>query len=247
MNGLGRVFVLLLLVGLLARLPVRPALAQTATPPPGLALAAPLHGQALQGRVPVQVSLPPGLPGGQPFVSLEVAFAYAGRAASPGDWFLIYEANLGQEAGLFEQPLAQWDTGTISDGLYTLRVTLLSEDGTRQVLQAGDLRVRNYTPVETATPSPLPPASPTPPPARPVTRTPAAAGTQDAGADGAALTPSPTAAPVTPAAAPQRNPAELELPEVWLNGGRGALAVLGLFALGALYTLVRRLGGRDAS
>lgn len=65
-------------------------------------------------------------------------------------WFLIWEGQL--ETGLTVE--TQWDTTTLTDGIYTIRVTVISADGTIYEDEATELRIRNYTPIETETPSP---------------------------------------------------------------------------------------------
>jgi hypothetical protein len=50
--------------------------------------------------------------------------------------------------------LASWDTTTIADGVYRLRVVVNQSDNHSVETVVSDLRVRNYTPVETNTPQP---------------------------------------------------------------------------------------------
>ncbi len=93
------------------------------------------------------------------FVSAEVAFTYAGDTT--GTWFLIATSN--QPVNL--DTLATWDTTTITDGDYILRVRVYLKDGSSLDVPVPNLRVRNYTPVETPTPAPtaiLPTATPIP-------------------------------------------------------------------------------------
>jgi len=52
--------------------------------------------------------------------------------------------------------LAIWDTSTISDGEYRLRVQVFLENGEVTESIVEDLRVRNYTVIETSTPAPAP-------------------------------------------------------------------------------------------
>lgn len=157
--------------------------------------------QAVQGRVPVRLRGP-----------LEVVrearldFAYAD---APDAWF-----PLAQRRGLpADGLLAVWDTTTLTDGDYLLRLQYTTQDGQSFALQI-KLRVRNYTPIETPTPSPTPvrAAGEAPPTA---TATP---------------TPSPTPVPPTPL---PPNPASLDptaLPRIWLGGALGAVLALALLA-----------------
>ena len=50
--------------------------------------------------------------------------------------------------------LATWDTTTIADDTYRLRVVVTLQDGSTLETEVPGLRVRNYTAVETGTPSP---------------------------------------------------------------------------------------------
>jgi hypothetical protein len=104
------------------------------------------------------------------FKYAELSFSYA--AASSKTWFLIQQIPTPVKSG----PLAVWDTTTIADGIYQLRLQLFLANG--QILETivPGIRVRNYTPVETSTVSPqqstatvIPIESPT---AIPVTATP---------------------------------------------------------------------------
>jgi hypothetical protein len=101
----------------------------------------PASGEALQGVVSISgTSETPG------FRIAEVSFAY--QSDPTGTWFLIQNSTIPVSDGV----LASWDTSTITDGLYLLRVQVFLEDG--QVLESlvHGLRVRNYTAVETSTP-----------------------------------------------------------------------------------------------
>lgn len=107
----------------------------------------PRAGQALQGVVLVSGST--NING---FQSAEFAFSHAGASARESDWFLIQYSDEPVEDG----DLAVWDTTTISDGDYQLRVSVLLADGRTRETVVDNLRVRNYTAIETATPSPAP-------------------------------------------------------------------------------------------
>ena len=177
---------------------------------------APRPGQALQGNIPVVVETT-----FQKFQSVELTFAYANNPT--GTWFLIYQGLQPVSNG----PLAAWDTSLITDGDYDLRMVITFLDGSQQIVEAPGVRVRNYTPVETDTPSP---AMPTGPPATADIPIPT-------------ITPTHPPSPLPPAATPlPPNPAELHRQDVWLNAGKGALAIVGLFALAGLYQAVRSLG-----
>jgi len=170
----------------------------------------------LQGNLPVVVDTT-----FQKFQSVELTFAYANNPTKT--WFLIYQGIQPVSNG----PLVAWDTSLITDGDYDLRMVVTFLDGTQQSVEVAGLRVRNYSPVETDTPAP---ATPTSPPATADTPIPT-------------VTPTHLPSPIPPAATPlPPNPAELQPQDVWFNAGKGALAIVGLFALVGLYRAVRSLG-----
>ncbi|NLG71187.1 MAG: hypothetical protein GX495_03955 [Chloroflexi bacterium] len=176
----------------------------------------PVSGQALQGKVPIE-----GFSALEGFLSAEISFTYAQEAEET--WFSILRSKDPVPGGL----LAEWDTTTISDGLYTLRMVIHLADGTSQTVLVENLRVRNYTPVETSTPSPSPgvTVTQTGPTATPTSRP--------------TLTPLPQiSTPLPP------NPAEITPEEIRLNLSKGALAAGGMFALIGLYQKVLSMRSR---
>ena len=82
------------------------------------------------------------------FLSAEVDFTYAGDTT--GTWFLIATDSQPVDSST----LATWDTTTITDGDYNLRLRVILSDGTHLDVIIPNLRVRNYTPIETPTPAP---------------------------------------------------------------------------------------------
>ena len=183
---------------------------QTTPTPPQLSLTSPLPGQALRGSVPIL-----GNTAVQGFRSAELVFGY--RNDSTGTWFLIQEIS----EPVVEAQLAQWDTSIISDGEYTLRLLVILEDGSQVTVDVPDLRVRNYTPVETDTPAPT--ATPAP-------------GDTPVPTD----TPTPSDTPIPPTVTPlPTNPAQMNPEDIRLSLGKGALVAVGLFALLGLYQAIR--------
>ena len=168
----------------------------------------PQDNQAVQGRVAVRLA-------GRLEVVRDITLDFA-YADAPDAWFPLARRRGLPADGL----LASWDTTTLTDGDYLLRVAYTTQDGEHFVVQIR-VRVRNYTPVETPTPTPAPPE----------------------GAGGAkrhpSPTPTPTVTPVPPTPLPP-NPAALDataLPRIWLQGALGAaLALLGV----AWYGFIRR-------
>jgi hypothetical protein len=177
------------------------------------AILEPRPGQALQGTVPIVVNT--AVNG---FEAVELLFAYAVNPTET--WFTIFQGNQPVAQGT----LAQWDTSQISDGAYTLRLIVRLSDGTQQTVDVAGLRVRNYTAIESDTPTPVTPSA-TPPP-------------EDTPVPSATPTPSGTPLPPTPTLQPA-NPAILGRTQVLASAVQGGLVATGLFALAGLYGLFR--------
>lgn len=117
-------------------------LAPSAAVAPAVEISSPQAGQVLQGNVKIT-----GTVLGQGFVSGEVFYAYA--QSENATWFLI---------GSFTQPVANetmavWDTSTISDGDYQIKVMVKYQNGGTKETILNPVLVRNYTVAEnTATP-----------------------------------------------------------------------------------------------
>lgn len=103
----------------------------------------PRPGDALQGQVNIT-----GTTAVEGFQAYEVAFAY--QQDTTNTWFPLAQ---GKDA-ISSDTLATWDTTTITDGMYRVRVMVYLSDGRALQTVVSGLRVRNYTPVETATPAP---------------------------------------------------------------------------------------------
>jgi len=153
------------------------------------------------------------------FSSYELSFAY--KDDPTGTWFALQTSSL----PVFEGDLGIWDTTTLTDGDYTLRLQVYLLDGSVQETTAPDLRVRNYT----AVPTPTPVSTATafaqfaPPTAQLIAPMPAT------------VTPShPTPTPLAP------NPAGLAAPSISGALGRGAiLALLLILSVGLILRLRR--------
>ncbi len=100
----------------------------------------PKEGDVLQGVVEII-----GSTTANGFQSYEIAFAF--QRSEPLTWFLIQQSTEPVQDGV----LAQWDTTTISDGDYQLRVIVNLLNGQQEEVRIKGLRVRNYTAVETST------------------------------------------------------------------------------------------------
>jgi hypothetical protein len=200
---------LLLLVFFLALLfPSRVLAAFVARP----IVASPKPGQALQGVVTIT-----GSTNISNFQSAEVSFRYDHQDNS--SWFLLQQSSQPVDNG----SLATWDTTTIADDTYRLRVVVTLQDGSTLETEVPGLRVRNYTPVETNTPSPIESATQTSP------LIVAVAGTQ-------AVLPTPTDLPA--------NPAEVSPANLAASAGQGGLFTAIIFMCIGGYLLVRSLTRR---
>ena len=177
---------------------------------------APVSGQAVQGSVVILGSIDQDR-----FYSYEVNFSYAQDPTQV--WFLIQESTTRVQDGI----LAVWDTTTITDGEYSLRLLVTRDDGTHSEVLVEDLRVRNYTPLETSTPTAVPPTSD---PGKPyLSPTPAIT-----------PMPTPTSQQPTPTILPT-NPAEITPSQMVTTYGKGAAFAIGSFALLGIYLGIRAI------
>jgi hypothetical protein len=188
------------------------------TPVPDVVIVSPQPGEALQGVVAIM-----GRTTVSGFKSAEILFGYANDPSQT--WFFIAESTSPVEAGL----LTEWDTSTLTDGDYTLRLVVNRANGSRAIVIVPGLRIRNYSPVETDTPTPLstPSVSATPVPGSSPKST---------------ATALPTATLLPPTITPlPTNPAVLSQQDVSTSLMRGAAGTgIALTVLG-LYLAVRKL------
>ncbi|RPJ23411.1 MAG: hypothetical protein EHM33_21045 [Chloroflexi bacterium] len=185
--------------------------AQTAPP---IAITSPAADEILRGPVTVTGTL--DLPS---FVSAQLDFAYASDPT--GTWFTIQTFS----EPVIDSALAVWDTTLITDGDYVLRLRVNFEDGTFQEVTV-PVKLQNDVLPTTATPEPL--------------TTPEGVTVFVPTSFLLAASPTPTEVPrPTPTALPS-NPASLRQNEIYASLGRGALVILGLFALAGLILRVRR-------
>ncbi|MBW8011611.1 MAG: hypothetical protein FVQ83_10285 [Chloroflexi bacterium] len=165
----------------------------------------PRPGDAVQGIVPII-----GNTEVRGFISFEIMFALSGDATQ--NWFEITTSLQAIEDDI----LGEWDTNTLTDGTYTLRLTVEIEDEESVIILLDGLRLRNYTAIETNTPAPT--------------------FTPDPG-----QTPTPTITPLPPTPTPlPPNPAELSPQKirVWFVGG--AIGALGILVMLWFYTSARK-------
>ena len=108
------------------------------TPQP--VITAPQEEEALQGEVTIV-----GSSAVDGFLSMETTYAYESRNA---DWFLIGQSDHPIQGGV----LAVWDTASIADGDYQLRLRVNRRNGPAVDVVIRNLHVRNYTPLGTSNP-----------------------------------------------------------------------------------------------
>lgn len=176
-----------------------------------IGIVSPQPGATLRGQVNIAGNLAVAN-----FSSAELAFAYASDPTST--WFIIQNFSF----PILDTALATWDTTTLTDGGYILRLRVYLQDGSMQEAFVPDLKLRNDIPVslETSTPQADSVSVPTFPASTPVPATVA-----------------PTFAPLTPLPV---NPASLSEPSIYLNFARGALLALGIFFIMGVFFRIRR-------
>jgi hypothetical protein len=178
---------------------------------PGLYVLSPTDNQIVSGTVEVKGSVPD-----DGFDYAEVSYAFSDETVS--NWFLI--SRLDQT--IHDATLALWDTTTITDGIYKLKVSVHRKNGSVSELVIEDIRVGNYTHYD------LPTATATS--AAAVSETPSAGETLAATE---VMAPQPTDLP--------KNPASIGEDDFKLSLISGiTLAVLVLVVLG-IYVLFRRV------
>jgi len=135
----------------------------------------PAEGEVVEGIVEIRGSVPV-----ENFASAKLSYAYAGENVE--DWFLI--ANI--ETPKQDDVLGVWDTTTITDGFYEIRLRVKTTSGEKMDVILTGIQVANYsrsdnvlvntptiTPAESSTQVPIQSIAPTPTslPANPATIT----------------------------------------------------------------------------
>jgi len=184
-------------------------MAQEASP----VIIAPIDGQVLRGQVSITGTT--DIPN---FASAELDFAYASN--STGNWFPIQVFSKSE----VNSTLVTWDTTSISDGDYILRLRVVLQDGTFRDATI-QIKVRNEAPPATAIPT--------------ATSTPAFIA-QSTMPVSAIASSTPTTPPFATPTALSSNPVEVRTHEIYNVVQRGALIIVCLFIVfGALIRLRR--------
>ena len=187
-------------------------IAAQVTPP--LAITAPLAGDILRGEVTIT-----GTTDIENFLSAQLDFGYASNPA--GNWFTLQAFS----TPVLSSALAVWNTSSISDGDYVLRLRVNLNDGSFQEVTV-PVKIQNDVPLPTPTVF--------------VTSTPDSVTVQIPTPFLLAASPTLTEVPrPTPTALPT-NPVSLNQNEILISLGRGALVIIGLFILAGLIIRARR-------
>ncbi|MGD8458190.1 MAG: hypothetical protein PVF83_17570 [Anaerolineales bacterium] len=109
---------------------------------PDASIQSPLPGEAVQGLVQIK-----GSTLFDDFSSYELAFSFGNDETET--WFLISQSTIEVDNDI----LGEWDTSVLSDGDYSLRLIIHRIETTPVVILIEGIRVRNYSPIETDTPS----------------------------------------------------------------------------------------------
>ena len=187
-----------------------PTASSTPLNPPFISL--PTNGQNVEGVVDIEGST---LVAG--FTSSTIDFAY--EQDQTNTWFEIQASNQSITSGV----LARWDTHSITDGDYRLRLRIFTSIGEPRVYIVEDVHVRNYS----ATDTPLPLISITPAPTE--TSTPLASNSE---------TTTPTSFP-GPSPLPD-NPMQVTGGQIISNLARGVIVIVVLFLFFGLLMRLRR-------
>lgn len=103
-----------------------------------LSILSPGSGEVVRGVVQVT-----GSTGTNSFASYNLAYAY--ESSDTTNWFPIAAASQPVNSGI----LGSWDTSTITDGNYSLRLVVIQQDGSQNEILTKNVQVRNYTSPET--------------------------------------------------------------------------------------------------
>lgn len=180
---------------------------------PPVAISSPVAGEALRGQVNIIGST--NVPD---FISAQLDFTYASDPT--GTWFPLQTL----PQSVFDSPLFTWDTTLITDGDYILRLRVFAGDGSFQEATVPVSILNDAVP--TATPA----ATATPEEVTVIVPTPFLLAASQTPTDVPRSTPTPL----------PTNPVSLDSTSILLSLGRGALVLLGMFALAGLILRIRR-------
>ncbi len=180
------------------------------------AIDSPAPGEAVMGAVVIR-----GSNAVDGFQSYELDFTYSGDPTQ--SWYLIQKNTQPIQDGI----MAVWDTNSLTDGDYNLRMIIYKTDGTWSAVTVTGIQVQNYTPIDAIE------AIPT-----------VMDGTLEQGTSNSTPVPQgnlqveAALLPSTPTALPG-NPAEISAPQVMGIFGKGAALSIGVFVLLGGYIGIR--------
>ena len=191
-----------------------PVAAAQATIAPSILIISPREGQALQG-----IEIIEGKIRGNGFAVGKISFRYA--AEGHETWFYIADLDPDSTEGSQTSFKVEWDTTQITDGNYHLRLVAEYEGKATIFELIQNLRVRNQSPIETATLAPV--------------------GNQDEIDQTAAPTRKPTPQK-TPTPLPE-NPVVVETNQLYRALFITGILVIGVFLIALIYFRVRNRFG----
>ena len=182
---------------------------------PPVAITSPLDGDILRGQVTITGRFDvPNL------LYAQLDFAY--DSDQTDTWFTLQTFS----QPVLDSTLTVWDTASITDGDYILRLSVMQSDYTYQAVKIL-VSVQNDVPL--STPTPLPTSTPE-----------TVIEVQIPTPFLLAASPTPTAPPrPTPTPLP-KNPASLNQSAIYTSLGRGALVIIGLFVFSGIILRLRR-------
>lgn len=102
--------------------------------PENIVISYPAKGDSVQGVVEIKGTVISDF-----YSSAEIYFGYANKETE--NWFLITKLEQPVENG----QLARWDTTTITDGEYQLKLVMYKKDGSSEQVTVAPIYVRNYS------------------------------------------------------------------------------------------------------
>ncbi len=103
----------------------------------------PRNGDVLQGNVVIS-----GTVTGVGLQYADISFQYQDTSSS--EWFLIERIN----EAMIDDSMINWETSSVADGNYRLRILAQYSDGHQLEAISQNLRIRNYTTIETVVETP---------------------------------------------------------------------------------------------
>ena len=171
---------------------------------PGLFITSPESGALIEGIVEIRGSIPE-----EDFSSAEILYSYSQEGVE--NWFLIKRI----DGVVQDDVLATWDTTTITDGVYQIKLVVMTLDGKENEVIVSDIHVSNYTRGDE----------------QPTSATLGSSGINPGAADSLMVTPGPTGLPA--------NPASIIRDEVRLMVIAGILIASVLLGLLIMYTSIQ--------